>query len=212
MRMPSFSASVTTASSSNTPSLNQRSSYSFYTPKFHTPSTEQFDTLPAPATPPKTIQVLPPTDTPEDLEEQADKFEDVGLNDPKPKHRSIFARFTGTPSADTHPSDTPIKPVNSGGHNLSFFGRKRGQSGTGSELGSMTKVVARPASSGKGAAIGTPISQSQTPSRIGTPVSAATAIAAPPATPIQAPAQPAQYLHTNTSLSVAPVQQTKVDG
>jgi len=189
MRMPSFSASVTTASSSNTPSLNQKSSYSFYTPQFHTPSTEQFDTLHAPATPPeKTIEVLPPTDTPEDPGEQADKFEEVGLNDPKPKHRSIFARFTGTPSTDTHTNDTPPKPVSSSG--MGFFGRKRGQSGTGSELSSMTKLGARPASSGKGAVIVTPISQSQTPSRTGTPVSATSAITAPPTTSALASTQP----------------------
>lgn len=214
MRMPSFSTSVTTASSSNTPSLNQKSSYSF-----HTPSTEQFYTLPAPATPPKTIEVLPPTSTPEDPEEQADKFEEVGLNDTKPRHRSIFARFTGTPSTtEAQPSDSSPKPAGSGGHNLSFFGRKRGQSATGSELSSMNKAGARPASSGKSAVIATPVSQSQTPSRTETPVSAAAApmIAPPattvtPATPGTVLSQPAVSSATIPVLAVAPAQQTMVD-
>lgn len=66
-------------------------------------------------------------DRPERMEEEA--FEDVGLNDEaKPKKKSIFARFGDS-------SDTP-QPANKSSTSFGFHipGRKRGQSGVGSEL------------------------------------------------------------------------------
>lgn len=78
------------------------------------------------------------------------RFEDVTLADPKPKRHGLFARFgvgstsTPTPSstdgADAKPAST------STGH--SFFGRKRGGSGQGAELGN---IIRRPASRGPSA-------------------------------------------------------------
>ncbi|KAJ6036310.1 hypothetical protein N7540_000589 [Penicillium herquei] len=68
---------------------------------------------------------------PEAMEEEM--FEEVGLNDEiKPKKKSIFARF-GDSSGDAAPSGT--KSSTSFGFHIP--GRKRGQSGGGSELGSM---------------------------------------------------------------------------
>lgn len=61
-------------------------------------------------------------------------FEDVGLNDEeaKPKKKGIFSRF-GDFSSDNPASGNPPKA----GLGFHLPGRKRGQSGTGSELGSM---------------------------------------------------------------------------
>ncbi|KAF3384745.1 hypothetical protein F1880_002295 [Penicillium rolfsii] len=70
-------------------------------------------------------------DRPERMEEEV--FEDVGLNDEaKPKKKSIFARF-GDSSNDTQPSAN--KSSTSFGFHIP--GRKRGQSGGGSELGAV---------------------------------------------------------------------------
>lgn len=60
-------------------------------------------------------------------------FEDVGLNDEaKPKKKGLFARF-GDSSSDA-PSSGSKSSTSFGFH---IPGRKRGQSGGGSELGSM---------------------------------------------------------------------------
>jgi hypothetical protein len=67
-------------------------------------------------------------------------FEDVGLNDePKPtapKKKGLFARF-----GDSHHADGAPQEERSGSSHLhfNFTGRKRAQSGQGSELKSMQK-------------------------------------------------------------------------
>ncbi|KAJ5279825.1 hypothetical protein N7478_005197 [Penicillium angulare] len=64
---------------------------------------------------------------------EEEKFEDVGLNDEaKPKKKGLFARF-GDSSSDA-PSSGNKSSTSFGFH---IPGRKRGQSGGGSELGSM---------------------------------------------------------------------------
>lgn len=68
---------------------------------------------------------------PERMEEET--FEDVGLNDDaKPKKKGIFARF-GDSFNDTQ------QPANKSSTSFGFHipGRKRGQSGGGSELGAV---------------------------------------------------------------------------
>lgn len=70
-------------------------------------------------------------------------FEDVGLNDePKPaKKKGIFARFgDSTTNSETVPEEKP--PASH--HHFNFVGRKRAQSGQGSELKSMPKPAAPP--------------------------------------------------------------------
>lgn len=65
---------------------------------------------------------------------QEDDFEDVGLNDDaKPKKKGIFARF-GDSSGETQQSGG-AKPTSTFGFHIP--GRKRGQSGGGSELDPM---------------------------------------------------------------------------
>ncbi|KAI4786774.1 hypothetical protein E4T44_13794 [Aureobasidium sp. EXF-8845] len=59
-------------------------------------------------------------------------FEDVGLEDPKPKKRGFLSRF-----ADSNDEGTDAKPTSSHFHFGS--GRKRGQSGQGAELKPMTE-------------------------------------------------------------------------
>lgn len=56
-------------------------------------------------------------------------FEDVGLNDDsaKPKKRGFFGRF----------GDSNEQTQNNGHHSFHISGRRRGQSGTGQELGDM---------------------------------------------------------------------------
>jgi hypothetical protein len=69
-------------------------------------------------------------------------FEDVGLNDDfKPKRRSLFARFGDLAEPPT-PEETSRPPSSHRGFHLP--GRKRGQSGQGSELGSIPKPEAAP--------------------------------------------------------------------
>lgn len=68
---------------------------------------------------------------------QEEDFEDVGLNDEaKPKKRGFFGRF-GDANENAHPP---------GHHGFHIGGRKRGQSGTGQELGDMNN---RPGSSSR---------------------------------------------------------------
>src|SRR5262245_3908115 len=61
-----------------------------------------------------------------------DGFEDVGLNDePKPqKKRGMFARF----GESSHGDGTKDERPSSSHHHFTFTGRKRAQSGQGSEL------------------------------------------------------------------------------
>lgn len=60
-----------------------------------------------------------------------EKFEDVGLNDEtKPKRKGLFSRFGDS-------SDSPQSGTKSIPFGLHIPGRKRGQSGAGSELRSM---------------------------------------------------------------------------
>ena len=68
-----------------------------------------------------------------------DGFEDVGLNDEAkqpPKRRSIFARF-GDNSENPSTGDNARPGSSHRGFHLP--GRKRGQSGTGAELGNIEK-------------------------------------------------------------------------
>jgi hypothetical protein len=65
---------------------------------------------------------------------QEEAFEDVGLNDEaKPKKRGFLSRF-GDSSNDTQPAGSAKASTSFGFH---MPGRKRGQSGGGSELGSI---------------------------------------------------------------------------
>jgi len=67
-------------------------------------------------------------------------FEEVGLNDepkPQPKKRSIFSRFGDNSHANEKTEERP-----SSSHHFSLTGRKRAESGTGSEL----KAMPRPSS------------------------------------------------------------------
>lgn len=96
------------------------------------------------------------TDPTTPSDSQGDRFEDVGLGEsvtagqaetkkqlppvPQTKKPSIFARFGG--SSDTAPSNkddaSAQRPGSSGlGIGLGMFGRKRGASGQGAELGSI---------------------------------------------------------------------------
>ena len=65
-------------------------------------------------------------------------FEDVGLNDDKPKKRGLFTRL-GDEQKATPPSPTQSDGKITSSHYgwLSFPGRKRGQSGQGAELGAI---------------------------------------------------------------------------
>jgi hypothetical protein len=70
-------------------------------------------------------------DRPERMEEEA--FEDVGLNDEaKPKKKSIFARF-----GDSYNETQQSTNKSSTSFGFHMPGRKRGQSGVGSELGAV---------------------------------------------------------------------------
>lgn len=80
-----------------------------------------------------------PLQVPQTQEE--DKFEDVGLDDPKPqppKKRGIFARMVdGVPGVGDSANRPTSSDNNKGGAWHNFTSRKRGQSGHGAELGSM---------------------------------------------------------------------------
>lgn len=89
----------------------------------------------------------------------ADKFEDVGLGEPAAvgraespsfkkqqqhaKKPSIFSRFGGSSDSSTSKDEAKDgRPSSSGlGIGLGMFGRKRGASGQGAELGSMQQPV-----------------------------------------------------------------------
>lgn len=69
---------------------------------------------------------------------QEEDFEDVGLEDPKPqeKKRGFLSRMV---DIGDNKSTTEPRPVSSHSSWHHITGRKRGQSGQGSELGSMTQ-------------------------------------------------------------------------
>lgn len=82
-----------------------------------------------------------------------DRFDEVGLGEPayqspafkkptgppqQPKKPSIFSRFGGSSAHESQQVPASEKPGNSGlGLGLGMFGRKRGASGQGAELGSI---------------------------------------------------------------------------
>jgi hypothetical protein len=81
-------------------------------------------------------------DKPDPMEE--DKFEEVGLNDEtKPKKKGIFARFGDSTS------DAPQSGNKSTSFGFHIPGRKRGQSGGGSELRAMTSPSPETAENGE---------------------------------------------------------------
>lgn len=72
---------------------------------------------------------------------EAGRLEDVSLDDPKPqpqKKRGMFSRMLPDSSSSDAHHDRP--PSSDSGKWHHFGGRKRGQSGQGSELGSMPTV------------------------------------------------------------------------
>lgn len=73
-------------------------------------------------------------------EEDADALEEIALDDPKPhppKKRGMFSRLMDSESHSERPgSNNPEAPKSSWHH---FGGRKRGQSGSGAELGTIPK-------------------------------------------------------------------------
>jgi len=89
------------------------------------------------ATPRSSIQQPRHSESHEQVPEEG--FEEVGLNDepkPQPKKRSIFSRFgdnNNTDKAEERPSSS---------HHFSLTGRKRAESGAGSELKPMPKPAA----------------------------------------------------------------------
>jgi len=77
--------------------------------------------------------------------EEEPAFEDVKLNEdasrqPEPKKKSFLSRFGDTNGEAVHPA--PVKEE--GKHHFSFLpGRRRGQSGTGNELGEVPRPQSR---------------------------------------------------------------------
>jgi len=90
------------------------------------------------------LQELRRIDKPDGPAEEG--FEDVGLTDDKPKKRGLFSRF-GDEDKNTNTSPTQaqpdLKPSSSHHGWLGLPGRKRGQSGQGSELGSIPRPNSR---------------------------------------------------------------------
>lgn len=74
------------------------------------------------------------SEKPESMQEEC--FEDVGLEDEvKPKKKGLLSRFGDFSSDNQSAGSSPKLPQTHLGFHLP--GRKRGQSGTGSELGAM---------------------------------------------------------------------------
>ena len=74
--------------------------------------------------------------------EEEEQFEDVGLDDEvRPKKKGIFSRFTDSSSNGQLTNNSKTSS------SLSFHlpGRKRGQSGTGSELGAIKSQASKSA-------------------------------------------------------------------
>jgi len=77
-------------------------------------------------------------DVPDDPADEG--FEDVGLNDEKPKKRGLFMRLGDEQkAAPPSPTQSDGRPTSSHHGWLSFPGRKRGHSGQGSELGAIPR-------------------------------------------------------------------------
>lgn len=94
-----------------------------------------FDVRRSRATPRSSMQQGRSSESHDEVAEEA--FEDVGLNDepkPQPKKRGIFSRFGDNNHANDKPDDRP-----SSSHHFSLTGRKRAESGAGSELKPMPK-------------------------------------------------------------------------
>ncbi|EDU40143.1 predicted protein [Pyrenophora tritici-repentis Pt-1C-BFP] len=90
------------------------------------------------ATPRSSMQQSRSSESHDQLPEEG--FEEVGLNDepkPQPKKRSIFSRFGDNSHGNDKAEERP-----SSSHHFSLTGRKRAESGAGSEL----KPMPRPAS------------------------------------------------------------------
>ncbi|RAR09398.1 Family 51 glycoside hydrolase [Stemphylium lycopersici] len=101
-----------------------------------------FDVRRSRATPRSSMQQGRPSESHDEVPEEG--FEDVGLNDepkPQPKKRSIFSRFgdnNNNNTTNSHANDKPEeRPASS--HHFSLTGRKRAESGAGSELKPMPK-------------------------------------------------------------------------
>lgn len=78
--------------------------------------------------------------------QEEDKFEDVNIDDPKPlpqKKRGIFARMLDSDDHTDANGRPPSSQEKTGVWNT-LTGRKRGQSGQGSELGAIPKREATP--------------------------------------------------------------------
>ncbi|RYN35909.1 hypothetical protein AA0112_g4834 [Alternaria arborescens] len=87
------------------------------------------------ATPRSSMQQSRHSESHEQVPEEG--FEDVGLNDepkPQPKKRSIFSRFGDNNHANEKTEERP-----GSSHHFSLTGRKRAESGAGSELKPMPK-------------------------------------------------------------------------
>lgn len=82
---------------------------------------------------------------------EEEEFEDVGLNDPKPKRKGFLSRFgeTNNENIPPTPNGDGKSPNHHGfmNHIPGMSGRKRGQSGVGAELGAMESE--RPSSKGQ---------------------------------------------------------------
>jgi len=94
------------------------------------------DTRRSRATPRSSLQQARPESRDQVLEEG---FEEVGLNDepkPQPKKRSLFARFGDSSHTNEKHDDRPTSS-----HHFSLPGRKRAESGAGSELKPMPRVL-----------------------------------------------------------------------
>lgn len=73
-------------------------------------------------------------------EEEVEPLEEVALDDPKPqpaKKRGMFSRLMDSESHSERPGSQPQEATKSSWHH--FGGRKRGQSGSGAELGAIPK-------------------------------------------------------------------------
>lgn len=78
--------------------------------------------------------------------QEEDNFEDVSIDDPKPapqKKRGIFARMLDSDD-HTESNGRPTSSQEKSGPWHHLTGRKRGQSGQGSELGAIPKREATP--------------------------------------------------------------------
>ncbi|ODM21860.1 hypothetical protein SI65_02704 [Aspergillus cristatus] len=89
-------------------------------------------------------------DRPEPMEEE--QFEDVGLNDDEvklpPKKRGVFSRFGDLNFANSNDSQSSAGSKISSPFGFHLPGRKRGQSGAGSELGTVNPPSVDPNANG----------------------------------------------------------------